>query len=239
MVLVAVVCGLGTVGCATANSNGADDAPLAPRRPTAAEASLLAGALARNGAAGGARYQASTTLDEQAIEIDGQVDWSGPRVAGDVSGPSAVRFVTDGAVVDETFAGLPDALAAAGHPGVTWVQRPFMPDEGIIDIVTQLVVGLASDARDNPVLVRDQARYLGAETIEGVLTSQFAYGEASTLWIDAEGNLVRFEGKVDRLDTAVRIDLSDLGPQPVSMPEPASVIPVGQVAQIYAQFTGG
>jgi hypothetical protein len=222
---------------------GSDDADTSsnegPRRPTAAEASDLAGALAGNADAGGAAFTAEVTSSAGAFTMSGEVDWLQQRVAADViAGSTSYRALTDGAVVDETFPGLPEALTAAGHPGAQWVQRPFDSTAGAFDIVSEIVVGLAAAERDNPVLVRDQARWLREDEIDGVTVAVFEYGDRTEIALGPDGEMVRFQATVERLGGRVVVDLSDPGPHPVAMPDPAVVVPVGLVPDVYRRFTG-
>lgn len=211
-----------------------------PRRPTAEEASALASVLVGNAEAGGATFTARAATSGGDFTMGGDVDWVGQRLAADVeAGPVRYRYVTDGQVVEESFPGLDAALATAGHPGAGWFQRPFDATTGAVDIVAEIVVGLAATARDNPVLVRDQARWLEADVVAGVPVDVFEYGARTRLSLDADGTLVRFEADVERLGGTLVVELADLGPRTVTLADPAAAVPVGLVPDVYRQFTGG
>lgn len=240
MVALLVAAGLLPVPAAC-SSGGAASRPATPA-PSAgagtpldqAQALELASVLYEDYQAGGAQvrveldYQAGTT-----VGMAGTVDFVGHEghltvttvVAGsgtsveDVDYTRTTVFERGGPVVQAE-------LAAHGQPGQTWVSRPADPTDRPVDKVIEVLVSLASPARDNPLLVQQsQARFLATTTLNGEVVDEIRYSPAITYdIIRATGQLAAFVGSVAGFAGPVTVLFSHFGPVSVGPPPPSAVL---------------
>jgi len=205
-------------------------------RLTADEAQRLAGVLYLNYEHGGAHVVVSVPYQPTiSVSMSGEVDFvhhqghlmvtttsssGGAPVVQNVAYTETTVFEQGGPVVAQE-------IAASGHPGAQWVERPASPTTRPLDQVIALLVALASKQRDNPLLIQQgTARRLADDHIDGVLVDVYQYSPALTYWVgDQDGLLYRFQAVVQGFSGPVAVTLSDRGPRSEPPPDSNLVIP--------------
>jgi len=228
----------------------AANAPEAGKPLTADQANHLAGMLLRNYRAGGAEFRATVPYGPAAtFVVDGAVDWRthiGRATLetrfgdGRTAQRSELRFTTD-AVYDGRVADWPADLEAAGLTGVRWVSRQPDPQRVPLDVVLELVLGLASDRTENPLLVRqDDTGYLGTKELDGETVEGYRYQQRTRYWLAVDGGeLRRLEADLAVASGTTTIEFR-LGPNEVDAPNPAEVVGIDQLpAPLRDRLTGG
>jgi hypothetical protein len=216
---------------------GEEDGPgLAVTPLTPIQASLLAQVLHRNTEEGGAAFAlaARDATSGGTITLEGQVDWTRGRGRASVAGYGDA----DGAVVevawvrDAVAERRPDqaaALAARGEdPNATFFLRPVDARGNALDRLLAVVLSLATLQPDNAQLVLQNpgAGFVRADELRGVPVEVLRYSERTTYWVDAaSGTLLRFEAVDSSGGSPIVIDLLELGPVSVDLPQ-VSALPL-------------
>jgi len=228
-------CSSGDDSASTTEAGTGDGRPL-----TQPEAELLAGALFKNYDIGGATFDLAATFrtSGDSISLRGSIDWKNHVGSAAVTAVGAEAGVTEvywnASDVLEHRDGLDAALAAAGHPGASFVDRPPDPTGRGLDGLLGLLIGLASKQRDNPQLVQQSAaaRFLRTDVVGDRSVTVFRY-DSSVFWIDATGSIARYDGVTNDGNRPVTIEFSPLAAQDIPGPPADSVVPYESVAAAY------
>ncbi|HNJ96784.1 MAG TPA: hypothetical protein PLV13_01565 [Ilumatobacteraceae bacterium] len=233
--------GLALMGaCSDDGDTSPTTAPL-----TLDQATDIATALSDNLADGGAVFQMSTPSDLPGggtIQLSGVVDWEHHMghalVVGAGSEANVVEVYWNEQAMLERRSDMGVLVAVAG-PGVDYVLRP--PDlNRRLDQLIGIIAGLAGTQPDNPLLVQQEAgsAYLRDDELRGVKVQVLRFGERSVFWLDADGNMLRFEGVNEAGNAPVIFDVLERGPQTITAPPEQSVVDVAQVADVWAAIVG-
>ncbi|MGD9705334.1 MAG: hypothetical protein AB7Q42_20980 [Acidimicrobiia bacterium] len=220
---------------------GGDDDSASPRPLTDDEANLLANALFDNYAAGGATFQLAIQVAPGAtINLQGEIDWSTHRghaiVVGKGTEEGIQEVFWDDASVVERRDGLVSVLAQTGHPGVGFVGRPVDVERRDLDQALALVTGLASEQRDNPLLIKqtEGSGFVRTDELHGVAANVLRYGPLTTYWLAADdARMLRFEGNNTPGTRPVVIELLGLGAQQIEPPPSDQIVDVAEIAELY------
>jgi len=216
----------GARGGASGGAGGV--APLTPR-----QASLLAETLHRNHEATGAVFSlvALDATSGATLTLEGVVDWRGTqgraRVNGytDADGPVVEISWTRDAVA-ELRPTQTELLASRGEPPGTFLLRRADPQAHPLDRLIAILTGLATLQPDNAQLILQNpgAGFLRDDALRGRDVAVMRYSERSVYWVDpASGELLRFEGRDSLGGSPVVVDLLELGPRVVELPEVSSL----------------
>jgi len=236
-------------GCSTTQSDGSEGSPTtsAASKPiTAEQASMLADVLVTNHTLGGSAIVATVPYGTVTFTMAGEIDWTDhvgrvtirtePTSKGAaVRGPFDVAF--DQKVTFEQVAGLADALAAQGRPPVNWVATALDPGTSPLHVVLQLLQGLSSTQRDNPVLLRQDVTYGGTVTVGDATADRFDMGRSTYAVDRATGRLVRVTARLETTQSTATIDLSDPGPRTIPLPAADDIVALSDVSDLYRQLT--
>jgi hypothetical protein len=211
-------------------STSAGAAPLTPQ-----QAIRLAEVLHRNHEAGGARFElvARDEASGATITMAGVIDWSSLQGRAAVAGYRDVDGeVTEVAWTADAVAELrPSQLAVLAERGETpdtFFLRAADPQGAAIDRLIAIVVGLATTQPDNAQLVLQNpgAAFLRTDRLREVDVEVLRYSERTIHWVALDtGELLRFEGSDSLGGSPVIVDLLELGPQRVELPQ-VSVLPL-------------
>jgi hypothetical protein len=218
--------GAGSAAEATATTTGGADAssetPL-----TAAQANVLAGVLYANQQAGGASFRATVPFGSAAtFVLEGTIDWRNHVGQATVvtrfsSGQPEQRvplLFTQTAVLDGSIRDHAEQLAPLGLDQLKWVARAPAPGDVPLDVVLALLMGMASEQRENPLLIRQSgAAFLRSDEVGGVAVDVYRYGERTRYWVAEDGVIRRVEAELAVAEGTTIIDLSP-GPQQVLLP---------------------
>jgi hypothetical protein len=223
-------------GCASDEST-----TRAPAALDAEYAAMLANALFDNYDGEGATFQvAAAGSDGSTLNLTGEVDWKGHvghalvSAKGTEAGISEV-FWNESTVL-ENRPDLNGVLIAAGFPATTFVARSPDPDNRDLDRVIALVAALASEQRDNPLLIQQAAgsAFLRTDTLRGVDVLVLRFGTRNVYWVDsATGELMRFEGNSASGMQPVVIDILTRGSQTITGPAATDVVGIDLVREFY------
>jgi hypothetical protein len=246
---------LPAVGLMTAlvTACSADDG--AARRPgdavTRDEAGTLAELLHRNVTRGGADFVVTAPYGEDTVlTLTGEVDFrreTGRAQAvtsfGD-SRPDDTRtlFFTHEEVWIGGIPGLPEALAAAGRPGATYVHRPLTAgDEGatppLVDALLEVLLNLAAATPDDPRSFVDAGyTWEGQRSIDSRLTSLFGLKDGRTVAVAAANDLLTQFVTPLAGGLEVTVTLSDHGARTLPVPTPEETAEAADQPEIAAAF---
>jgi len=225
------------------DASSADDSEATAdgERPlTLAEADLLAACLFKNYDVGGATFELSATftISGDTLALAGSIDWKQHIGSATVTATGAEAGVTGvfwaEQEVLESRVGLDRVLSDAGFPAGQWVSRRPDPTGRQIDGLLGLVLGLASEQRDNPQLVQqtETALFVRTDTVRDQPVSVMRY-DGSEFWLDATGTILRYNATTSDGNRPVTIDFLTLAVQEVSPPQANTVIPYENVSVAY------
>lgn len=228
--------GPGGSGAAAPSTTGAGG------RLTADQAAAMANVLFDNYDAKGATFTAiaASTVTDERIELQGEIDWAthtGHALVAAIGAEAGVTEVywRDDAVLERRPA-FSDLLVTLSRPPADFVARPPDPVGRDLDRVLAIITGMASQQRDNPLLIQqtDGSTFLREDTLRGANVQVLRYGQRNVYWLDAgSGRLLRFEGNNATGNRPVIIDLIEHGPQTIAGPLVEQVVDVDQVRDIY------
>ncbi|KQS58325.1 hypothetical protein ASG36_09535 [Geodermatophilus sp. Leaf369] len=233
--LFVVVLGLVLALLAGCGDDGGASATRAPGDPiTADEADVLAGLLHRDFEAGGADFTVAAPFAEGTVlTLTGEVDFR--RGEGSAQ---AVTSYSDGRPDDTRtlfftatdlwygdVPGLTEAVAAAGRPDVTYLQRPIsstQPDgtASLVDVLVQLVPRLSARADDDPraFLERDYT-WQGQSSVNGQLAGVYQFGAGTTVAVSAADQLLlQYVTRLTDQTFDVTVTLADHGERSITLP---------------------
>jgi hypothetical protein len=207
------------------------------------EAARLANALFANYDIGGATFTYAGQVAGGTLMMEGDVSYVGHVGHAVVSNDGPERSITEvywsDAEVVERLSGLPEALQSVGELPLEWVLRAPAIDTRELDSAIAVLLGLASEQRDNPELIRqtEGAAFLRRQQLRGREVEVLRYGTTTNYWIDVETALMmRFEGN-NATGTAARlVDLRDHGARDVTPPSPQEVVLAAELGQLYDQL---
>ncbi|MFI5529399.1 hypothetical protein ACIA8O_12750 [Kitasatospora sp. NPDC051853] len=219
------VAGTGLVVAAVVGGVAARDGGAARSRPvTTDEAARLALSRLTSYAASPVVVEVEVPDGEARTEVRGLVDYrTGHAVGAYTSATGAAGLVAWdttglGVAPDGTRRTVPEAARAAETmPPAAWSARTYTTDP--LDAALRVLMALGADRPDNAqLLARAGARWLRDERLDGghvygvfsgPLPREDADGEARlSYWVDADGNLRRFQLRVDGLARPVTVDLT-------------------------------
>jgi hypothetical protein len=191
--------------------------------------------------AGGAEFQLAIQIGPgETINLQGEIDWTTHRghalVAGRGTEEGIQEVYWDDEAVLERRAGLTTLLAQTGLESVAFVARPVDLERRDLDQTLALVTGLASEQRDNPLLIAqtDGSGFLRADTLRDAEVSVLRYGPLTTYWLaEDDGRMLRFEGNNTPGTRPVVIDLLALGARTIAGPPANQVVDVSEVQELY------
>ena len=210
------------------------------------QAGRLSQVLSKNYELQGATFTAAAPVQAgMTLQLAGEVDWvkhRGHAAVTWVGNPSPGRVVEvfwSESQVLERLPGLAPALTAAGKPAAGWTVRAADTGTYAIDRVLELVTKLASQQRDNPVLLQQHVGtgWLRADTLRGAKVDVFAYSEQVRHWVGVDdGRLLRVEANIGGFPQATVVDLLVTGPQTVLGPKTVDVVPIADVQDVYERL---
>lgn len=240
VIVLAVICALLAVACG-------DDAPASTERPlTFDEASQLAMVQRANYGDGGALVEVNSSFltDGSTVSMQAEVDWvnhSGRAMvmATGRDAPITEVYWTESMVLERVPA-LDPLLEARGLTGVRYVARPPDTETRQLDRAIALLVGLAAEAPDNPVLVQQKAgsAFMRDDELSGVPVRVMRYGDRTIYWLDAAGVMLRFEGNSSGLNAPIVIDVIERGMPSIEWPADDEVVLVEMIREVYDAVMG-
>lgn len=243
-VIVLSGCQGGSAPAATTVGSAVSGRPL-----TIDQAEALSSVLLKNYEAGGAKFRATIPYSRTAtFVLTGEVNYerhlAGARLTVESSSTQTVRptelFWNDTDVVEE-LDGLPLEMATRGRTDVKFLSRP-MTTTSPQDIVLKLVLGTASQQRDNPQLVQQGgARFLRAEMIGADAVDVYRFGERTVYWVrKADGLLARVEAKITSIEGTTVVDFLEHVRVDLTGPRRTEVVASTELpAEVLARLTSG
>lgn len=235
------------VSLVAASVSCGSDEPVSTERPlTFDEATLLAGVQRDNYLDGGAVVEVTSSFlaDGSTLSMRAEVDWVEHTGRALVIATGREVGVTEvywnETTVFERLPVLNDLLVARGQTGVEFVARPPDADGRQIDRAIALLVGLASEAPDNPVLVQQKqgSAFLRDDVLRGESVQVLRFGDRTIYWLDSNGSMVRFEGNSESLSAPIIIDVIERGAPSFQYPDPGSIILIDAVREMYDALLG-
>jgi hypothetical protein len=214
-------------------------------RLTTAQALTLSRMLIKNEEAKGAVAKIEVPFGTAArFTLSGPVDWAGDRGSfvlvakrsDDVAVPDSTVIWDRGAVLTEP-AGLEQAMAAKGRPGVKFAARAMDPSKVALDQVITFVGSLAIDRAENPILLRQgDTAFLGTNVIDGVTLDGYRFGKTRYFVDPSTGLLRRVEATFARYQEPVIITLTNHGPQTITVPSADVVVDAATIPDVMASL---
>jgi hypothetical protein len=233
-------------GCSTGDAERSPGDPV-----TQQDADALAELLHRNYTRGGADFVVTAPYGEDTVlTLTGDVDFraeTGRAEAVTSFGdgrPDDTRtlFFTHEEVWVGGVPGLPEALAAAGEPGATYVHRPLTAgDEGttppLLDALLEVLLNLSSPTPDDPrSFVGAGYTWQGQRSIDSRLTSLFGLEDGRTVAVAAADDLLTQFVTPLAGGLEVTVTLSDHGSRTVGVPAPEETAEAAEQPGIAAAF---
>ena len=228
------------VGLAMAVAGCSSEEPL-PRPITEDEADLLSEVFFTNYENGGSDFVLNALLpDGSTVVMTGEVDFvGGAGIAGvSATGPdAAVTEVAWGG--DQVLERMPEVSAiseAAGQGPIDYVAHLADPEQRSLDSLIAVVAALASESRENPLLLQQNGVELERHDIlAGTPVDVFLYGDRTRLWVQTgTSTLKRFEGNNAPGTRPVLVDLSGPGARELTLPAGAVVVDESQLEDLFA-----
>lgn len=222
----------GASGCSNDSKDVASDtssqaaSTIIAKRLTAAQASRLAAVLFNNYEDEGAAFKATIPFGSAAtFDFTGIVNWRTH------SGNGVLHtnfFDSSRADTDTTIAWAPDAVySQLAEPQGKFLWLGSRPDTTVpLHQVIALLSALASDQRDNPLLIRQSdARFEGTSNDTPEPTEILRYGTNNRYFVSTKsGRMLRIEATMRSAAAGpVVIDFTNRGPQSVRLPEASLV----------------
>jgi len=216
------------------------------------EARTLAGLLHRNFTAGGADFTITAPYAENTVlTLTGEMDFRqgiGRAQAVTTYGngqPDDTRtlFFTTADLWYGDVPGLPEAMAAAGRPGTTYLERPISTTQAngtasLVDVLVQLLPNLSQRADDDPrsFLERDYT-WQGQRSVDGQLAAAYQTGTGATIVVSAETQmLLQYTTRLPDQTFEVTITLSDPGARTITVPDQAETALASDYPQVAAEL---
>ena len=212
-----------------------------PRPITEDEADLLSEVFFTNYENGGSDFTLNALLpDGSTVVMTGEVDFVGGAGIADVSatGPdAAVTEIAWGG--DQVLERMPEVSAiseAAGQGPIDYVAHTADPEQRTLDSLIAVVAALASESRENPLLLQQNGVQLERhDTLANTPVDVFLYGDRTRLWVESgTSTLKRFEGNNTQGTRPVIVDLSDPGTRELKLPAGVVVVDEAELEGILA-----
>jgi hypothetical protein len=234
VLVVSVLVGL--VSCGGDNAGSADPRPL-----TVEEATRLAEVQFDNYDVGGARFEVATTFTatNDTLYLSGTVDWKKHEGHADVRATGAEAGITEvwwnENVVLERWPSLDPVLAGLGYGSVRYLARPPATSTRQIDRAIAIVMALASEERQNPVLIQQEegSSFVREDVLRESNVEVLRYGQRNQYWLNlSDATLMRFDGNSLNGSAPIVVDLIERGPQEIPTPDDTEVLPIDAVPDI-------
>ena len=236
-------CGSDKPAAESAASNSVAEASTTPKGPslTTAQASTLARILLKNHEAGGAKFDGEVQFGTAAtFQLKGVVDWTNAvgRIELTTKRNDNVEvpvqtIVWGGSSVFLSAPGLTEALAARGHPGIAFLQRPVSIRTNPLDQVITLIASFSSARAENPVLLRQgDTSFEGVGTVRGRPVQKLRFGR-STYSVADDGFAYQIDTRFVSIDGPIVIGFTDHGLKTLEPLNPTAALPLAQYVDVY------
>jgi hypothetical protein len=235
--IVLVAAAASIVGC-----GGATGPAISERSLTIEEAGQLAAVQYDNFRAGGAAFQvaAAFTMSGDTLNLEGTIDWENhvgrARVVARGAEEGIVEVYWTDDVVLERWPAADAVLTRLGYADARYLARSPDPASRLLDRVLGILLALASEQQDNPVLIQQKAgsAFVRTDELKGNVVTVLRYGERNLYWIDASTRqLLRFEGNAEGGSAPVIVDLLSMGTQKVTLPLQNQVLDTSSIDDLY------
>lgn len=183
---------------------------------------------------------AASTVTSERIDMGGEIDWVNHRGHAVVQATGTEAGVTEvywhDTAVLERRPQLAELLTSLGRPVTNFVAREPDPAGRDIDRILALVTGLASQQRDNPLLIAQTpgSKFVRTDTLRETSVQVLRFGERNLYWLAIDdGRLLRFEGNNETGNRPVVIDIIDRAVQEIAGPMASDVATIEQLGDIY------
>ncbi|SDG84855.1 hypothetical protein [Klenkia brasiliensis] len=216
------------------------------------EAQTLAGLLHRNYTAGGADFTITAPYAEGTVlTLTGEMDFRqgiGRAQAVTTYGngqPDDTRtlFFTTADLWYGDVPGLTEAMAAAGRPGTTYLERPIASTQAngtasLVDVLVQLLPNLSQRADDDPrSFLERNYTWQGQRSVDGQLAAAYQTGNGATIVVSAESKmLLQYTTRLPDQTFEVTINLSDPGTRTITVPGEAETALASDYPQVAAEL---
>lgn len=240
--------GLAAVALALLACGGSGDTAEGPRPVTDEEASRLAETLFNDYELGGASFELNGLMpDGTTVYLAGEVDWVNhvghATVRVDRAPDASVtEVIWAEQLVLERIPALTELAASLGQGQAEWYVRPPDIEGRHLDGMIAVVTSLASQQRDNPVLIAQEpgTSWLRTDVVPGtqVTADVLRFGERTVYWLDEGGvTLYRFEGNNADGTRPVVVDLRGHGPREIGFPPDDIVVDSTLIPDLYEAAT--
>jgi hypothetical protein len=238
--LTFVLLGAASLFMASCGGNG-DSQKNEPTPITNEQATHLAAVQFDNFDIGGAVFEVATTFSStnDTLYMKGRVDWKRHQGWAQVKAEGTEAGITEvfwnDQVVLERRPALDSTFVQMGLVKAKYVARPPAPAQRQIDRVLAIVFGLASEERDNPLLIQqtDGSSFIREDTLRGEQVEVLRYGMRNQYWLNTENKeLMRFEGNSASGTAPIVVDIISRAPQNIPSPLSVEVVRADQISDI-------
>lgn len=245
LVLAAAVLAISLLAsaCGGSGTTGSTERPL-----TSEEAAALADALYLNWQDQGATFTANAawTSVGRTIVMQGEVDWTKGQGHAFVRSTGADVGLTEvwwsNQIVIERWPALEPVFAGLGATGAKFISRAPDPDKRLVDHVIAIISGLASQQRENPLLIQQKpgSEFMRDDELRGTAVQVLRYGERNLYWLAIDGGrMQRFDGNTSSGVAPSVVDILTSGPQTITPPPVDAILPSSAIASVYTSLTSG
>lgn len=211
------------------------------------EAATLADSLYRNWQNQGATFVANTALIDsgKTVTMTGEVDWVNDQghafvqPAGSDLGLAEVWW--NAKLVIERWPAAERILGNIGLESTRYISRTPDPEHRLVDRTIAIIVALASDQRENPLLIQQKpgSSFVREDVLRNTNVQILRYGERNLYWLSLDtGEMMRFESNSPSGTAPVIVDLLTAGPQTINSPPPEMIVPADSIKTLYRSLTG-
>lgn len=213
-----------------------------PRPVTDEEADVLSEVFFTNFDEGGSDFTLNAALpDGSTVTMVGEVDFANGAGLADVVATGAYAGTTQvawaGDLVFERQPALSEQSQVAGLGPIDYVTHVADPEKHTMDALVAVVAALASESRENPLLLQQNGVQLERrDTLGTTPVEVFLYGDRTRIWVE-EGtpHLMRFEGNNSSGNRPLVVDLTNPGPRELALPPGSVVLDEGELETHFAQ----
>ena len=160
------------------------------------------------------RVVMSTQRSDNVVVPDQTIAWGGTSVYLSVSG-------------------LTNALAAEGHPGITYLQRPVSVKTNPLDQVITLIGSFSSARADNPLLVRQgDTSFEGSGEVAGRKVEKLRFGR-STYSIADDGFAYQLDTTFVSIQGPIVVKFDNHRKPTVVPVNPSETLPLSDFSSLY------
>jgi hypothetical protein len=233
---------LGALAATLALALGACSGEELPRVVTDDEADILSEVFFTNNENGGSSFTLNAALaDGSTVTMVGDVDFANGAGLADVVATGALAGTTQvgwgGDLVFERKPAVSEQSELAGLGPIDYVTHLADPEQRTLDSLVAVVAALASESRENPLLLQQNGVQLERrDTLGSTPVEVFLYGDRTRLWVEeGTSHMLRFEGNNSTGNRPVIVDLTDPGPRELVLPEGAVVLDESELEAHFAQ----